>query len=85
MPAIPIVPTHRYIQYTGSNSSELNDEVPMTIISETDGVLIAQIPVDGQQYTINTGYYVIYFENAVVEMDTSDNEFNRRWRCVPTC
>lgn len=85
MSAIPIVAKYRYIQYTGSNSSELNDEVEMAIISETGGILVAQIPVDGPQYTIHTGYYVVYLENAVAEVDTSDGEFNRRWRCVPTC
>lgn len=84
MPAIPIQPKHRYIRYTGSNSAELNAEVGMTIISETNGVLVAQIPTDGQQYTINTNQYVIYYENAVAELN-DDNEFARRWRCSPTC
>lgn len=85
MPVIPVQYKFRYIQYDGTNSSEMNDEVGMTIISEADGVLVAQIPADGQQYTINTGYYIIYFENAVIEIDGSDFEFERRWRCTPTC
>lgn len=85
MPATPVQSKHRFIQYTGSNSSELHDEVPMNILSETGGVLVAEIPPEGSIYTINSGYYVIYYENAVAEIDTSDNEFERRWRCSPTC
>lgn len=86
MAAQPVVAKYRYIQYTGSNSAELHAEVAMDIVSESGGVLVAFIPANGsQQYTINTGDYVVYFENMIGEIDTSANEFNRRWRCDRTC
>lgn len=81
---IPITENYRYIQYTGFNSSELNDELEMTIISEADGVLVAEIPSGHPEKTIEVGQYVIYFENEVREIATHQ-EFVRRWRCVVLC
>jgi hypothetical protein len=85
MPALPVVAKYRYIQYTGFNSDELNDEVTMTILSEGNGVLVAEIPSGGSTYTINTNDYVVYYENGIGEIDRDDNEFLRRWRCVALC
>lgn len=86
MAALPVVSKHRYIQYTGSNSAEMNAEVPLTVISESGGTLICQCPVgDSREWEIHTGDYVVYYESAIAEVDITTYEFERRWRCTQTC
>src|ERR1044072_4938950 len=85
MPALPVVAKWRYIRYTGSNSAELNAEVPLNIISEEDGVLVCECPPGGRFWTINAGDYCLYYEREIAEVDISTTEFERRWRCDRTC
>lgn len=85
MPALPVVAKWRYIRYTGSNSAELNAEVPLNIISEENGTLVCECPPGGRSWTINSGDYCLYYEREIAEVDISTTEFERRWRCDRTC
>lgn len=85
MAARPIAGKHRYIQYTGNNTAELHAEIPIEVISEENGVLVAMIPANGsQQWTIPTNNYVIYWDAGVIEINTP-YEFGLRWRCTSLC
>jgi len=63
MPSIPFVDNRRAIQYTGSNSAEIDATIPnFTIVSESGGVLDF---TSVGSYTANTGQWITYTQGNV--------------------
>lgn len=73
MPAIDIVDRYNAIQYTGSNSAEIDGLVThLDIITETGGVLTVESPTGTSITPINTNDWVRYNQGVVVSVhDTS--------------
>lgn len=64
MPSIPYVDNRRAIQYTGSNSAEIDSEIPnFTIVSEVGGVLTFDSVSPG--YVANTGDWITFTQGNV--------------------
>jgi len=65
MAAINIVESRKAIQYTGSNSAEIDSTITdLTIDSETGGVLT--VTSSGSQYTVNTGDWIVFWQGAIL-------------------
>lgn len=79
MPAIHIVERYNAIQYTGSNSAEIDALVThLDIISETGGVLTVESPTGTSITPINTNDWVRYNQGVVVSVhntSTFDNYY----------
>ena len=64
MPSIPYVDNRRAIQYTGSNSAEIDTEIPnFTVVSEAGGVLTFDSSSPG--WVANTGDWIAYTQGNV--------------------
>lgn len=64
MPGIYIAESRQSIQYTGSNSAEIDSTITnLTIDSETGGVLT--VTSAGNQYEINTGDWINYWQGFI--------------------
>lgn len=68
MPAINITDRFEGIQYTGSNSAEIDATISnLTIVSETGGVLTVQSPSGGgSPHVLNTGDWARFTQGAIV-------------------
>lgn len=70
------------IQYTGTNSGDIDLQVPnCTIISESGGVLT--LDVNGRQFTVATNGWV--FWNAFIADSLSNSQYHSEWGCVALC
>lgn len=79
MPAINVVEKVGAIQYTGSNSAEIDSLITnFDIVSESGGVLTAESPTGNAVPTINTGNWISYSQGAVVSVQ-SNTEFNNSY------
>lgn len=66
MPAVNIVDRYQAIQYTGSNSAEIDAAISdFTIVSETGGVLTFQSPGGGSNQTASTNDWLRYTQGTV--------------------
>lgn len=64
MPAINIVESRRSIQYTGSNSAEIDAAITdLTIDSESAGVLT--VTSSSTQYVVNTGDWINFWQGYI--------------------
>jgi hypothetical protein len=74
MPAINIVDKFKAVQYTGSNSAEIQSLVTnTTLISESGGVLVLESPTGSMVWTINTGDWVRYTQNQISNIVTDSS------------
>lgn len=78
MPAINITDRYLAIQYTGSNSAEIDAAITqLDIISEVGGVLTVESPPSGGTYIIATGEWVRFTQGAIISKHTtSELNFN---------
>lgn len=68
------------IQYTGSNSADIDAQVPgVSITSEVGGVLT----LNGGTYVLNTGDWIIF--NSFMTTTLSNNQYLNEWGCVALC
>lgn len=68
------------IQYTGSNSADIDIQVPgVSITSEVDGVLT----LNGGQFILNTNDWILF--NSVMITTLSNNQWLNEWGCVALC
>lgn len=66
MPAINIVARYQAIQYTGSNSADIDAAISgLDIVSESGGVLVVESPIGSSQYTVNTNDWVQFTQGQV--------------------
>jgi hypothetical protein len=69
MPAIHITDRYNAIQYTGSNSAEIDSLIThLDIVSETGGVLTVESPTGTAITPINTNDWVRYNQGVVVSV-----------------
>lgn len=65
MPAISVVESREAIQYTGSNSAEIDSVITdLTIDSETGGVLT--VTSSGSQFVVNTGDWIVFWQGVIL-------------------
>lgn len=68
------------IQYTGSNSADIDIQVPgVSITSEVGGVLTLN---DGQ-YVLHTGDWILF--NGFMTTTLSNNQYLTEWGCIALC
>lgn len=76
MPAIDIVEKYKAIQYTGSNSTEIDAAITsLTIVSETGGTLTVESPTGGTSWAIATNEWVRFTQGAI-QSKHSNTDFN---------
>lgn len=74
MPAIDIVERYNAIQYTGSNSAEIDSLVTyFDIVSEVGGVLTVESPTGTAIPAINTNDWVRYNQGVVVSVHNTSS------------
>lgn len=74
MPVINIVDSRKAIQYTGSNSAEIDSAITdLTIDSESGGVLT--VTSSSTQYTVNTGNWIVFWQGYINGV-YSNSDFN---------
>jgi len=74
MPGIYIAESRQSIQYTGSNSAEIDAAITnLTIDSETGGVLT--VTSSGSQYEVNAGDWINFWQGYINGVYT-DSQFN---------
>lgn len=81
-PMFNVAQLSQAVQYTGSNSADIDAQVPnVSIISESGGVLI--LDVNGNPLTVVTGDWVIFNVSGVAALQ--DSQFLTEWDCVVRC
>lgn len=74
MPAINIVDRYLAVQYTGSNSAEIDSLITqLVIISEVGGVLTVESPSGQPIQPINTGEWVRYTQGFIVSVHNTSS------------
>lgn len=70
MPAINIVESRKAVQYTGSNSAEIDSLITdLTIDSESGGVLT--VTSASTQYTVNTTDWILFWQGFITHVFTN--------------
>lgn len=81
-PVLNVTLLSQAIQYTGSNSADIDSQVPnVSIVSEINGVLT--LDFNGNHLTVNTTDWVIFDVNGTNVLP--DILFVNEKDCVPTC
>lgn len=76
MPAIDVVPKLKAIQYTGSNSAEIDSLIPnFDIVSEAGGVLTIESPTGTAWPSVNTNDWIGYTQGVVSSVQ-SNTDYN---------
>jgi len=79
MPAINIVDKYQAIQYTGSNSADIDAAIAqLTIVSESGGVLTVESPPSGGTWVLNTGNWARFTQGSIYSTHTN-TEFNNNY------
>lgn len=81
MPAINVVANYKAIQYTGSNSAEIDAAITQfDIVSETGGVLTFESPTGSAWPTVSNGDWIGFISGAVSSVQSNtdhNNSFTR--------
>jgi len=81
-PVFSIAPVTYSIRYTGSNSADINIQVPnISIVSEVNGVLT--LDVNGNHLPVPTGDWILFNGNGVSALP--DFLYVKEWVCNATC
>lgn len=81
-PVLNMSQLFKAIQYTGSNSADIDSQVPgVSITSETGGILT--LDFGGNPLVLNTNDW-IYF-NAFQTFAQPNSQHNSEWNCVTVC
>lgn len=72
----------RAVQYTGSNSTDIDAQVPnLNFVSEDSGVLTMDL--GGNEFVVHTTEWVIW--NAFMTTTLSNNQYLHEWGCIALC
>lgn len=81
-PMFNVAQLSQAVQYTGSNSADIDAQVPnVSIVSESGGVLI--LDVNGNPLTVNTSDWVIFNVSGIAALPNS--LYLVEWDCVVRC